>query len=286
MKLLTKIKSLIVFFTLIFYAGVIFARTPLRIVSLAPSITDSLYQLNVEESLVGVTLYCRLSRRAEIVGTLSNPNMEKVFSLMPDFVFTIRGINRAETIKRLKDLGVNVVVFNEPETFDDILTGFIKLGEIVGKKESAEKIASEISKKVQVISEMTKKTDPAKVFFELNKRPLVTASSASFMNEFLKYSGSINIFNDIKIEHPRVSAEEVLRRNPSAIILVNMGDVSARDKEYWQTFKELSAARNNRIFSVNANNFCRPTPVSFLNSLREITHLLYPELFARGEFFE
>jgi len=280
MKLLTKSKSLIVFFILILYAGAISAENPLRIVSLAPSITDSLYQLGAEGSLVGVTSYCRTCSRAKIVGTLTNPNMEKIFSLQPNFVFTVQGINRPRTIERLKDLGINVVVFKESQTFEDILTNFIELSEIVKKKDKARKIVNEVREEVDIISALAKGKDPKRVFFEINKRPLVTASAGSFMNEFLKYSGSINIFGDINFTHPRVSREEVLKRNPSAIILVNMGDVSRDDKKYWQTFKDLSAVRNDQIFYVDSDKFCRSTPVSFLDSLREITYLLHPELFS------
>lgn len=280
MRLLTNIKSLIVFFVLIICTGEISAESTPRLVSLAPSITDSLCQLGVEESLVGVTSYCRTCSRAEIVGTLTNPNLEKVFSLQPDFVFTVQGINRPRMIERLIDLGMNVVVFKESQTFEDILANFVQLSEIVKKKDKARKIVDEIRGEVDEISAIAKGEKPKRVFLEINKRPLVTASAGSFMNEFLKYSGNINIFGDISFTHPRVSREEVLKRNPETIILVNMGDVSTRDKEYWQTFRNLSAVRNNQIFSVNADEFCRPTPVSFLNSLREITCLLHPELFS------
>ncbi|MBL7072812.1 MAG: ABC transporter substrate-binding protein [Candidatus Omnitrophica bacterium] len=278
MRFLAKIKSLIVLFILISCAGTVSAGELCRIVSLAPSVTDSLYLLDSEKFLAGVTSFCRQSPNAEIVGTLTNPNMEKVFSLQPNFVFTVRGINRARAIERLKSLGINVVVFKESQTLEDILANFIRLSEIVGKKDKALEIVDEVREKVDIISALAKEKDPKRVFLEINKRPLVTASAGSFMNEFLKYSGSVNIFSDINITHPRVSREEVLKRDPEAILLVNMGDVRAEDKKYWQTFKDLSAVRNDQIFYVDSDKFCRPTPVSFLNSLREITCLLHPEL--------
>lgn len=280
MRFLAKIKSLIVLFILILCTGTVSAEAPFRIVSLAPSVTDSLYLLDALEFLAGVTSFCRSSPQTEIVGTLTNPNMEKVFSLQPDFVFTVEGINRRRTIERLEGLGINVVVFKESQTFEDILANFIRLSEIVGRKDKALKIVDEVREKVDIISALAKEKDTKRVFFEINKRPLITVSAGSFMNEYLKYSGNVNIFSDINLTHPRVSREEVLKRDPEAILLVNMGDVRAKDKKYWQTFKDLSAVRNDQIFYVDSDKFCRSTPVSFLDSLREITCLLHPELFS------
>ncbi|MBU0683649.1 MAG: ABC transporter substrate-binding protein, partial [Candidatus Omnitrophica bacterium] len=197
----------------------------------------------------------------------------------PDIVLTVRGVTRPQTIERLKRLGINVVVVDESRTFDDIVANFIRLSEIVGKRDLAEKIVVTIRKKVKAVADKTKNSTPIKVFWEINRRPLVTITSSSFMNEFITYSGCENIFNDIRAKHPRVSSEEVLRKNPEVIILASMGDVTIREKEYWQNFKDVEAVKNNRIYVIDADKFCRSTPSNFLMGLEEMASLLYPEIF-------
>ena len=80
-----------------------FLGTATTIISLAPSITESIYCLGLEEELIGVTTYCNYPEQAkekEIVGSLIKPNVEKIFSLRPDLVLAVNGINRPELIEK------------------------------------------------------------------------------------------------------------------------------------------------------------------------------------------
>lgn len=79
--------------------------------------------------------------------------------------------------------------------------------------------------------------------------------------------------------YSRISREGVLKMDPDAILLVTMGNVSQKEKEYWQKFKGLKAVKNNRIYIIDADKACRPTPVSFLAALKEVAGLLHPEAF-------
>lgn len=253
-----------------------------RIVSLAPSITENLYLLGKEEALVAVTSYCNYPPQAktkEIIGTLINPNIEKIYSLSPDLVLAVNGINRGLTIEKLKSLGLKVVVLKECNSLDDILVDFSRLGEIVGKQKKAKEVRQKVEKEVESIVKRVKDLPQPSVFWEVGAKPLVSIGHKSFANQFIRCAGGINIFNDLSVRYPRVSREEVLRRNPGVIILVTMGDVTEREKFYWQEFKELEAAKFNRIYIIDADKVCRPTPLSFLAGLKEMARILHPEAF-------
>lgn len=284
MKLLIKY-CLIVFIVLLVLSSVM-ADEPKRITSLAPSITESLYQLGAEEDLIGVTSYCNYPPEAktkEIIGTLINPNIEKIYSLSPDSVLALKGINRSQTIEKLRGLGLEVIAFDECDSFDGITENFIQLGKLTHKEEKARGIVKEVEEEINSIAKRTEGIPSVKVFWEVGARPLVSAGANSFANEFIEYSGGINIFADTSIRYPRVSREEVLSKNPQVIILVTMGDVTEKEKAYWQKFKDLEATKNNRIYVIDADKVCRPTPISFLAGLKEVARLLHPEAFEEVE---
>ena len=286
MKLLRRFKSFIIVYLVLLPALVKAEAPPKRIVSLAPSITESIYQLGAEDTLIAVTSYCNYPPQAktkEIIGTLTNPNIEHIYSLSPDLVLAVNGINRSQTIEKLKSLGLKVVVFDDTNSFDDITKSFIQLGELTGREEKARSIVEEVRREVELIFSKFKNLTPVRVFWEVGAKPLVSAGAESFADEFIRYSGGINIFADTSIRYPRVNREEVLNRNPEVIILVTMGDVTEKEKLYWEKFKSLEAVKNNRIYIIDADKVCRPTPVSFLIGLKEVVRLLHPEVF-RGDF--
>lgn len=286
MKLLKKFKSFITIFLLILSTSATAGEGPERIVSLAPSITESLYYLGLEKELIAVTSYCNYPPEAKtkkIIGNLTNPNVEEIYSLSPDLVLTVEGVNRLQTIEKLRSLGLNIVVLNESDNFQDILNNFTRLGKLVDKEKRAEEIVKQVETKVKSITEKIKDLPSVKVFWEVGAKPLFTVSSKSFANEFITYSGGTNIFTDASAKYPLVSREEVLKRNPQVIILVTMGNVTKREKIYWEGFKDLDAARFNKIHIVNADNVCRPTPMAFLTGLEEVAKLIHPENFEKDE---
>lgn len=262
------------------------AETPRRIISLAPSITESLYYLGAEEELVGVSSYCNYPAsacRKEVVGTLTSPNIEKIFSLSPDLVLAVEGLNRAQSIEKLKSLGLRVEVLDAGESFGDVAKSFIRLGRLIDKEEKAEEIVEQVNEQIKSINDRLKGRRRPEVFWQVGARPLIGAGGKSFANEFIRYGGGENIFSDTAARYPRLSREEVLSRNPQIIILVTMGDMTEKEKAYWQKFKDLSAAKAGRIYIVDADKVCRPTPVSFLAGLKKITTLFHPEIFKEEE---
>lgn len=281
MKLQIVFKSFFVIFVLVL-SGTVKAEVPKRIVSLAPSITESIYQLGVERSLVGLTSYCDYPSQngvKEVIGTLASPNIEKIYFLSPDLVLAVEGANRPQAIEKLRSLGLRVEVFSESRSFDDIVGNFMRLGILVGKKEKAKAIMGEIKGKVAAIAERVKKITPLKVFWEIGAKPLVSVSAKAFANEFINHSGNINIFSELPARYPRVSREEVLRRDPDIIVLVTMGDVTKKEKTYWQRFKNVKAVKFGRVYVVDSDKVCRPTPISFLRGLEEVMALFYPDNF-------
>ena len=252
-----------------------------RIISLAPSITKSIYHLGQEARLVGITSYCYHPKEAKLKDIIGNPlnlNIEKIFSLSPDLVLASKGINQQHVVKKLQSLGLNIIAFNEGNNIEEIFEIFLKLGSILGVDEKATQINNKVKIKIDSIFKKTQKYPAKRIFWQLGSNPLVTIGLGSFVNDYFKYAGATNIFSISKIRYPRVNSEEVLRKNPEIIILISMGNITTAQKDEWMRFKQIDAVKNNKVFIVDGDKFCLPIPLYFLSGLEELIGLFHPEI--------
>jgi iron complex transport system substrate-binding protein len=251
---------------------------PQRIISLGPSITEELYLLGVGDKIVGVTTYCDWppqAQRIEKIGTAIEVNLEKVISLRPDLVLAT-SLTNPKAKEKLKNLGIKVITFPSPKNFCEICKQFLELGRIVGKEKEAEKIVCQAKKAVSSIKEKVKELPRPKVLVQVGAKPLWVAPKDSFINDFIEIAGGINVGPSGK--SGLYSREEVLKRNPDVIIITTMGIVGKEEKKIWQKYKTINAVRNNRIYIVDSDKLCSPTPVSFVETLEEMVNILHPHI--------
>lgn len=251
---------------------------PKRIVSLAPSITEELYLLKVENSLMGNTTYCVTpppAKHKEKIGAITKVDLEKIVGLKPDLVLAT-SLTSPKTIQKLMDIGIEVKVFPAPKSFESLCGQFLELGKAVGKEAAAKEIVAAAEEKVEAIKAATAALGKPKVFIEIGTKPLFTANRDYFINDFVGLGGGTNIAEGSKIG--TYSREEVLRQNADVILIVTMGLAGEKEKETWQEFKALNAVKHDRIHVIDSRRICSPTPVTFVETLEEITALLHPEL--------
>jgi len=259
--------------TSIGYAGQNFSQ---RIISLSPSITEQLYLLNAQDRLVGCTIYCKRPKEAESkekVGTVVEVNLEKIVGLKPDLVLAT-SLTDFKAIKKLKNLGIEVVKFFPPKNFAEICEQFLKLGKIIDKEKKAEEIISKAKDKINITKKKVKGLPKPKVFIQIGARPLFTVIGDSFVNDFIEFAGGVNIAQNLKSGF--YSREKVIETNPDVIIIVTMGIAGEKEKETWEKFRSLNAVKNNRIYIVDSYKLCSPTPLSFADTLEQIAGILHP----------
>lgn len=244
-----------------------------RIVSLAPSVTESLYELGMDKELIANTTYCRDiddKQKKEKIGTVTDPNIEKIISLKPDLIISTKEGNNKNSIEKLIRLKLPVYVMGTVESFDDICNNFLNLAEFVGKKEFGTKIVNDIKNEVNEISKNKKINEEVKVFWEVGANPIFTVGKKSYVNDFNKFIGGKNVFEYIDMRYPNVNIESILEKNPEVIILVDMGDVGKEEVKRWKKYKSLSAVKNNKIFMLDAKEIFTPTPRTFLNGIKNL----------------
>ena len=249
---------------------------PQRIISLGPALTEELYLLGLGSKLVGNTVYCKIppeAKNKEKIGTVIDVNIEKIISLEPDLVLAT-SLTDSKTIDKLKNVRIKVVKFNQPKNFNEICEHVLRLGKITGKEKEAKKIIKIARDGVNIIRKKVEKLQKPKVFIQLGSKPLFTVTGDSFVNDFIEFGGGINIVR--KLKSGLYNIEDVLKKNPDVIIIPTMGIIGEQEKKNWQKFKTLNAARNNRIYIIDSYKICSPTPVSFVETLREMVEILHP----------
>ncbi|MGQ7870197.1 ABC transporter substrate-binding protein [Sunxiuqinia sp. sy24] len=253
------------------------AQAPRRIISLAPSLTKNLYLLGAEDLLVGCTSYCTLQSgtKAEVVASAIQVNYEKAVMLQPDLVITT-SLTKPKTIDTFKKLGVDVLVYDSPRSFEEICSQFIELGNKIGKKQQAEKMIADAKVHMQQILQKIPADAPSqKMMMQIGANPLFSVVPNTFMNDFVRLSNTKNIAADLSIGS--ITRESVLIRNPDIVVVVLMGMIGEEEKEQWMSYPSLSAVKKKQIFIMDADRACSPTPLSFVEALDELITKIYQQ---------
>jgi iron complex transport system substrate-binding protein len=254
----------------------------LRIISLAPSTTEILFALDLDEEIIGVSAFCDYppkAREKEKVGTFSQPNIERILSLKPDIIFCT-GLEQAPAVRELRQLNLKVYV-SDPVNIDELFISIKDIACLTHKEKEAEELIKKMKVKIEEINSKIKlipQEKRPKVFVEIWHDPLMTAGKDSFINELLILAGGMNIAYDTKRPYSYFSPEQVIARNPDRIIL---GYMSGKDNQtkVGERFgwKGINAVKNNRVYNdINPDLFLRPGP-RLTEGLEEIYKRLYPK---------
>ncbi|MFH1077108.1 MAG: ABC transporter substrate-binding protein [Pseudomonadota bacterium] len=253
-------------------------KYPSRIISLGPSITESLYLLGEGDRIIAVTTYCGRpvdARKKEKIGTIRESNTEKIVSLRPDLVIAT-SLTNPRTVEKLRKLGFKIVLFAEPKNYAKLCEQFIELATLVGKEDAAAQVLKEANTRINTLREKVRGLGSPTVFIQVGSKPLFAATGNTFINDFIVFAGARNIADNAM--SGLYSREEVLKRNPGVILIVTMGISGEREKTVWEKYETIDAVRNKRIYSIDSDKVCSPTPLGFAKTLGEIVFILHPEL--------
>jgi iron complex transport system substrate-binding protein len=238
-------------------------KIPNKIITLAPNLTEFIYELNLQKNLIGNTLYCSYPEEAKTitkVGDLLSIDMEKIVTLKPDMIFiTVEG-NTKNNYTKLKGLGFTVFVSN-PRDFEGIKKTTRDLAKIFDVENSAESKIDVWQKKIDAVNEKCKGNPPRKAMFLISLNPIILAGKKTFVNGFMQVNNIENITGDMKINYPFFNREDVLKRNPEIIIHTRENINSKNDLlEAYPEWSSLDAIKNNRVYYVDPDLFHRPGP--------------------------
>jgi iron complex transport system substrate-binding protein len=228
---------------------------PVRIVSLAPSMTEILFALGLGDNIVGVTTYCDYPEEAKKkpkIGGMSNPSLEAVLSLKPDVVVLTTDGNPKEFEERLISLKIKTYFF-EARTLSDLPQGIRKLASALGVKERGGRLAQSIEEGVQKASgsapRIVDQASQKKVLFIVWPEPLIVAGPGTAINEAITLLGYRNIASQAAAAYPKYSMEEVMRQAPDVLVIGKGSgmDMVAVSKGILKRLASIPAVQKDRV---------------------------------------
>jgi iron complex transport system substrate-binding protein len=267
----------------------IFTPTPLipqRVISMAPNLTEMMYDIGAEEQLVGVTDFCKFPRAAESkekVGGWINPNYEKILSLKPDLVLALQFHGQA--VENLKKLKVPLLVL-DCQTVQDILNAYDILGKKLGHDLAAGRGKAAIERRLAKAKSRALKHKPVNVLFVIGHSPgtldqLYGVGPKNFVDELVTLMGGVNILADAKVPYPLVSKEQLIKRDPEVIIdSIPSSEMSPNqlkaERESWKKFSQLKAVREGHVFTLTRDDYLIPGPT--MAGLAEYLSKIFSEI--------
>lgn len=246
-----------------------------RIVSLSPSITAQIIDLESSDLIVGVTTYSPpLHHKVEIVGTLTSPNIEKIILLKPDAITYSIEDAAVQRTEQLEAMGIKLFPFAKNADYKTICENYIKLGRIIGKEESANKKLALYNKQLEKIKINTAKNQvkPSVAFF-VSQEPLITVSEKSFINGIINDAGGNNGYKNMEKSYPMVSAESIIFFKPEIIISL-MPDADAFFRKILSRYDMHESRLFNNIYSVNPDIVGLYTPANYLLAVKEVSEII------------
>jgi iron complex transport system substrate-binding protein len=244
---------------------------PRRIVSLAPNVTEILYELGAGDRVVAVTRFCDFppeARDRPKIGGIIDPDLEAIVSKDPDLVIGVTSGADASIREQLDSAGV-AYAFAEMDDIDETYAGILHIGTWLGEDRRARELVDDMKTGMEAASVDMPADERPSVLFVYGRNPLTVAGSGTFGHELLRRAGGRNPMADADVKYPKVDVEKVLEINPDRIIDATMG--SSVKEDYWQQYEDLEAVASGHVYRLEDNALLRPGPrlVEGLERVRE-----------------
>jgi iron complex transport system substrate-binding protein len=254
-----------------------------RIVSLAPSLTETIYALGLQDRLVGDTDFCDYPADAQKktkVGGAINPSLEEIVALRPDLVLVTKSLNRVETVNALESLGIHSYA-TDPHTVEEIVSSTQRLAGVLGVPEAGATLRADLERHLTDLQQRLNGLPPRRVLFVVWADPLISAGKNTFIADAMRRAGAASIVDSAQ-DWPQMSLEEVVRLQPDFLIFAeshsdsgqNQFDLVA-ERPGW---RGLDAVRN-RHFALISDAVNRPAP-RIVSAIEDLARQLHPEAFS------
>lgn len=249
------------------------ALAGLRVVSLAPSLTEIVVELDSADLLVGVLdAGERPAAIADVpsVGGYGQLDMERLLSLKPDLLLLWPGSVGAGQRDQLKRLNIPTFIA-EPHTLTQLAAQIEAIAEQLGRPERGAKRAAELRAQLDGMRQRYQRDVPLRVFYQVWDKPLYTVGGGQIISDALEVCGARNVFADLNLPAPQVSIEAVLQRDPEVIVASDQAQLGA-----WRVWPQVAAVRQGRLLLVTDKGLERPSG-QMISATAKLCQLIAPD---------
>jgi iron complex transport system substrate-binding protein len=224
-----------------------------RIVSLAPFITELLFEIGSENTVSGTlefSDYPPAAREIPRVGRHNALDVEAILAMKPDLLIAWKTGTPAAPLEQLKRMGLPVF-YLEPIRLRDISRSLEKLGRLTGRVESARYQAMEFDRQLQKLKKTYRGKQKLNVFYQIWDQPLMSVNGQHLVSDVLDLCGGTNIFGKVKTVSFAVNREAVIAANPDVIVISGQGSLGSNWQAGWKKWKSITAVKYENLFQVN-----------------------------------
>lgn len=239
---------------------VILSQPAQRVISLAPHITELLFEAGAGERIVGTVGYSDYpepARKIPRIGSFNKFDYEAITVLSPDLIIAWHSGNPASQMRGIHGLDVPVF-YSEPKTLGDIAESIEDFGHLTGTVEIANPQAERFRNRLVALQQTYKNRKPVRVFYQVWDQPLMTVNGAHIISDVISLCGGVNVFADMPVLAPHIDMESVLEKNPQ-VIIAGINQQRSDWLQQWQRWPEIDAVANGHVYGVNPDMMTRHT---------------------------
>jgi iron complex transport system substrate-binding protein len=260
-----------------------------RIVSLAPSITETLFALGLGDRVVGVTRYCKYPPQVKDiakVGGYMDPNFEAIIALKPDLVILLE--EHEQSLGGFGKLGLKTITVRH-KTVAGVIDSLRTIAAVCQADSQGRAIADDMQSRLDRIRKKTANANRPRIMIAVdrfrgggNLADVYIAGKDDYFDKMIDLAGGANVYRQGGIRFPVVSIEGIMRLNPQVIVDLASGlgdkpdeaDIAADD---WRGLTGVEAVKHNRIYAISRDYSLVPGP-RFIKFVEDLAKLLHPEL--------
>jgi iron complex transport system substrate-binding protein len=251
------------------------AAVPARLVTLAPSLTETAYALGLGDRVVGVSDYTAWPPEAATkprLGGLFNPDLERILGLKPDLALLLP--SQRDLAAKLGRLGIATLVVPS-ESLADVERAFVAVGDRCGRREAGRAAAARFRAALaprpvaHVVVGRGAGSRPLRVFLAAGREPgrmgnILAAGPGTFLDELLTRLGGRNVFADAPARYAQVGLEEIVARAPDAVLELQGDPLPETERRRlladWRSLPGLSAAAAGHVTILAGDYVLIPGP--------------------------
>ncbi|MDM3871410.1 cobalamin-binding protein [Porticoccus sp. W117] len=246
-----------------------------RVISLAPHITEALFEVGAGDLIVGAVDYSdypEAAKQIPRVGSNKDVSYETVVSLKPDLVLAWNSNGGDKIIRRLKALGIPVFV-DDPKTLDDVGDILGQFGELTGRKTQGRVAQQRYRQRLGELRNANSNKPPLTVFYQVWHQPLMTLNGDTLISDIIEMCGGVNSFADAIPIVPRLNVESVITADPQVIVASGMGKARPEWLDDWLEWPIMQAVQNDQLYFVEPDILHRHSPRILLGAAQMCEHL-------------
>ncbi len=252
----------------------------IRIVSLSPNMTETIFALGKEDCLVGRSNVCNYPEAAKqipIAGHFGKPNIERVLALRPDYIIS-SALQDKDMVKRFKQFNIKVL-FLPATSFDDYYKTLRTLGKILSCQEKAELISRQTKDELENFKSIADKipdNKKKKVLFVIWDMPLMTIGKDSFITDMITLAGGVSVTAKHRKAYFTCSLEWILANPPDILVFPKIPAQRVKELITRHGWKTLKAVKENKLFyNINPDLLCRMGPRT-IEGIKQLHKIFYP----------